>query len=173
MIIEQSFMELLAVKPYMKITVTELCERAEINRATFYKHYQDVPQLFEKIEESFFEMVREKFTGVLTDVKSFIVDILNYSRDNMMHLSALSSENGDPNFLQKLYAMCFDLAYSIFEGGLPKGSDTERKMLFNFISQGCIGIMVSWMQNGSKEPPEEVAALVLRLTDAAIAGYSA
>lgn len=47
MITEQSFLELLKQKPVSKITVTELCELAQINRATFYKHYLDVQDLME------------------------------------------------------------------------------------------------------------------------------
>ena len=37
----QSFKSLLAEKPYEEITVNELCNRAEIRRATFYKHFTD------------------------------------------------------------------------------------------------------------------------------------
>lgn len=47
--IETSFLELLEEKPVSRITVTQLCERAQINRATFYKHYLDIPDLLEKI----------------------------------------------------------------------------------------------------------------------------
>ena len=38
--IQNIFLELLKEKPIAKITVKEICERAEINRSTFYKHYQ-------------------------------------------------------------------------------------------------------------------------------------
>ncbi len=50
-VIEDSFLELLGKKPLTKITVTELCQTAQINRATFYKHYLDIPDLLEKTEE--------------------------------------------------------------------------------------------------------------------------
>ena len=36
-----AFMELLHEKHFEEITINELCERAEIRRATFYKHYTD------------------------------------------------------------------------------------------------------------------------------------
>ena len=61
MIIEQSFLELLGEKPISKITVTELCEKAQLNRATFYKHYLDIPDLMEKIEEDLFDKIRDYF----------------------------------------------------------------------------------------------------------------
>lgn len=37
--IQNVFLELLKEKPVAKITVKEICEHAEINRSTFYKHY--------------------------------------------------------------------------------------------------------------------------------------
>ena len=46
-VIEDSFLELLGKKPLTKITVTELCQTSQINRATFYKHYLDIPDLLE------------------------------------------------------------------------------------------------------------------------------
>ena len=40
--IKQAFMELRAEKPLEKIRVKELCDRACINKSTFYAHYQDI-----------------------------------------------------------------------------------------------------------------------------------
>jgi AcrR family transcriptional regulator len=41
---------LLYTRPIDKITVKEVCERAEINRATFYAHYVNLPTLLDEIE---------------------------------------------------------------------------------------------------------------------------
>ena len=47
-------MGLLRIKPYSKITVTELCRLADINRGTFYIHYFDVDDVLDDIvTESF------------------------------------------------------------------------------------------------------------------------
>ena len=40
-IIQETFLDLLKDKPISKITVKEICDKAKINRGTFYKHYQD------------------------------------------------------------------------------------------------------------------------------------
>ena len=40
--IKNTFLELLTQKSFTKITVTEICKNAEINRGTFYLHYYDV-----------------------------------------------------------------------------------------------------------------------------------
>lgn len=48
--IREAFLACLAEKPVSKITVKELCDMAEINRATFYKHYADPFDLLDKLE---------------------------------------------------------------------------------------------------------------------------
>ena len=37
----EALTELLADKAYDKISVSDICERAMVNRATFYKHFED------------------------------------------------------------------------------------------------------------------------------------
>ena len=37
----RAFFEILEVTPYEEVTVNELCEKAEVRRATFYKHFKD------------------------------------------------------------------------------------------------------------------------------------
>ena len=47
--IKREFMTLLQKKPVEKITVTELAEKALINKGTFYLHYQDIYNLYEEV----------------------------------------------------------------------------------------------------------------------------
>ncbi|MCM1084106.1 MAG: hypothetical protein NC393_14790 [Clostridium sp.] len=45
-----AFLELRAKKEIEKITVKELCEKAMINKSTFYSHYTDIYDLSEFLE---------------------------------------------------------------------------------------------------------------------------
>ena len=47
----EAFAELLTEKQLHKITVQEIADKADVNRVTFYKHYPDVYDLYNKIEE--------------------------------------------------------------------------------------------------------------------------
>ena len=49
-VLKDSLLQLLEKKPINKITVKEVCELAELNRATFYAHYTDCLDLLESIE---------------------------------------------------------------------------------------------------------------------------
>ncbi len=47
--IEKIFVQLLQEKELNKISVTEICEKANINRSTFYANYLDVYDLADKV----------------------------------------------------------------------------------------------------------------------------
>ena len=49
--IVDAFLTLRARKPLEKITVRELCDKAMVNRSTFYAHYKDVYDLADRLEE--------------------------------------------------------------------------------------------------------------------------
>ncbi len=51
--IKDILLEELKTKPYSKITVTEICKKAEINRGTFYLHYYDMDDVLNEILEDF------------------------------------------------------------------------------------------------------------------------
>lgn len=71
-ILKESFLILLKQKPVNKITVKEVCEMAELNRATFYAHYSDCFALLESIEQE----LLEAFQKSLKLVDSFDVTAL-------------------------------------------------------------------------------------------------
>ena len=57
--IKQAFMELRTEKPVEKIRVKELCDRACINKSTFYAHYQDIYALANAMEDEMVHAVVE------------------------------------------------------------------------------------------------------------------
>ena len=48
--IETAFLTLLLNHKYEDITISQICEQANINRSTFYCHYSDINDLIIKIE---------------------------------------------------------------------------------------------------------------------------
>ena len=59
--IAEAFMALLLEKPVEEMTVNELCDRADVRRTTFYKHYRDK---FDYIA-SFAQSLRDKFDDII------------------------------------------------------------------------------------------------------------
>ena len=57
-VLRDSLLKCMRQKPIRKITVKEVCEMAELNRATFYSHYHDCFDLLEQIENDMLDHFR-------------------------------------------------------------------------------------------------------------------
>ena len=49
--IEKVFVELIQKKEINKISVTDICKKAKVNRSTFYANYIDIYDMADKIKE--------------------------------------------------------------------------------------------------------------------------
>lgn len=57
--IRSAFYELVLTKDYSDISITELTDRAEINRKTFYLHYSSLEDLVKEVEQEIVENILE------------------------------------------------------------------------------------------------------------------
>lgn len=70
-LINEALADLLQEKPLDKITVTDVVNRADINRGTFYAHYKDIPDVVDHLIQQTFNTIRsavDQQTDSITDV---------------------------------------------------------------------------------------------------------
>ena len=82
-----ALMALLKERPLKSITVTELAELADVNRATFYVHFQDVYDMFDQVKEEFCNICRELVDAhgeelARNENRPFLEDIFSYFETN-------------------------------------------------------------------------------------------
>lgn len=163
MVIEEAFLSLLQQRKASKITVTEICQKAGLNRATFYKHYLDVPDLLEQIENDLFARIRESFSREDVKLQSFLIQMMNFTKENPARFMALGSDNGDPNLMTKTFLVCYENAYPLMAKSMTMLPENERQMLYAYVSHGSGAVLTWWIKNGMTEPPEQVAQFILDL----------
>jgi len=165
-IIQDAFLELLREKPFIQITVTELVKKAGINRTTFYKHYLDVPDLLEKTEDELLAglmaLVSERWASS-KDPELITTEVLRLILKDSEGYACLGSRNGDAALNSKLFRMIYEKFYPVLTESLPSLPEAERQMLYFYISHGSGGILLWWIQNSMREPPEEIAACLMAL----------
>ena len=87
--IREAALTLLSEKNIEDISITELAERAKINRKTFYNYYQSIYQVIDEIEneavEKFVSSVKESdwYDGETLDFDKLFLSITESVRDNM------------------------------------------------------------------------------------------
>lgn len=94
-LIKKTFAEMLSEKKdLIKISVSELCMRADISRGTFYSHYDDIYGVAEEYEneliDTFFDNVRLVNSQ---NIMQFIDSIFEYIRQNNENYRLLCKSN--------------------------------------------------------------------------------
>ena len=79
--IRRAFIDLVVEDGYDKLTISKIAERADINRMTFYSHY-------ETIEDIFLEFIDDMEAEIIDDISkkdSLNIDELFESLNNLMY----------------------------------------------------------------------------------------
>lgn len=166
--IRESFIELLSQKPISQISIKELCEHADVNRATFYAHYTDQSDLLKQIENDLAEniMIYLKEGSLENPKKAYSVEkIFKYIKDNAKICKLLLSESGDLSFQKRVMMLVYDLIISELTNKSALSVE-DAQYIYSFIITGCIGVVQKWLGDGMKKPPQEMADLILKLTQA-------
>lgn len=163
MMIQESFIKLHAQKPLSQITVKDICDHAEINRATFYRHYTDVYDLKEKITEEMVQAISNLIHGAhFENTYEQVLTILRTMKDNQERYTTLHKLPSS-SLLVRIIHICFPNRMKYLHQKFPHYSESELKWYFEYICLGTVGVMINWVENGMKESPEEVAAFISTL----------
>lgn len=166
--LKDSLIELMKDQSIQKITVKALCEKADINRATFYGHYDNIESLLEEIETDFYNSVKDVFAGSTSlqyDIHSILVQILGSIRDQKELCRVLVSPYGNKNFLERLLNMVYERAVAQLEQRFPHAKKVQLERTYGFFAHGSVNTIVHWIQSGLKETPEEIATFILGLME--------
>lgn len=167
MVIRDSFVKLLKQKPISKITIKEICEEADINRATFYAHYADQYDLLHQIENDIICDINQYLNSYDFKDKSeatfeMLEKIFEYIKKNAELFDMLLNSNGDIRLQQDIIKMIGQrqmlpttVSHSL--------SEEDAEYIFLFFANGCIGVIKKWLKNGMKTSPQKMAELILKV----------
>ncbi len=166
-VIRESFLHLLKSKPIQKITVKEICAKAEINRATFYSHYRDPYDLLQQIEDELFEdlstkVVKKYRYDNLTAITQRAFEII---ASNIELCRILFSGNGTRQFLDRVMSLARETTISGWKAKYPRASRYQIEFLFQFFISGCVAVLEHWVKIGMKETPIELGEFSIKLAD--------
>ncbi len=165
MIIQTNFIALLKQKPIDKITVKEICDLAEINRATFYKYYLNAFDLLEKIEDEILGEIQEALQNITKDnISQALVQILKKVKDNSNLYTTLFSEYGDKKFPVKTFRICYAAFSAYIAKQFPSVTVSHWTWEYVYYTvQGISGILQHWISCGMPESPEDIAEFIEKM----------
>ena len=174
---DEALISLLEKKDFQYITVKEICETAQVNRSTFYLHYENTSDLLSET----LEYINEKFlSGFQTDTMQimgkikygtleelifvtpeYLISYLKYLKENQK-IFALASKYPALFRSQKKYENMYIYLFAPIFERFSIAKDMQKYML-SFYVHGIMGIVTEWLNEDCKMKTEEVAELISNL----------
>lgn len=164
MFLRESLLELMREKPISKITPTELCRRADINRNTFYAHYDSPEALLRSIEDELYAQIHRSLEVSLKegDIYHTLTEICQAIRKNGDLCKVIFSERGDKEFLKRIINIAREKCIAEWKAAGMSEESGQMEMLYTFTASGSVAILEEWVRADMKKSPEEMARFIAK-----------
>lgn len=173
---DNALLALLDEKDFPYITIKEICQRAGVNRSTFYLHYENTRELLEETVRhlihqflSYFPMDGQQITAHfqtcrLEDLNyisaEYLVPYLTYIRENQKIFS-IALANAQHLAFDAIYR---DMFQHIFCPILDRFRfpETEQSYVMAFYLNGINAIILQWIKNDCQESIECISGILIK-----------
>ena len=175
-LMDEALIHLLEKKDIEYIRAKEICEKAGVNRSTFYLHYESVDDLLEESMKyinnkfvSYFDENTSEFINKIQDsspedlnliTEKYLTPYLNFVKENKkIFRASFNNPKGMKAFdsyndLEKNVLIPILRRYNI--------SEKEMKYILKFYIQGIIAIVKEWVNNNCNESVEVIEKIIIK-----------
>ena len=164
--IENCLFEIMRVKDYDDITITEICDKMCMPRKAFYRYFDSKEDaLMAMLDHSLseydgFSVDRSNDTNrmLVSELEEYFI----FWKERCELLSALDKSSLLGVLTQRIinYPLNDRIVTAKF---LPNDNDKAREIIFKFALSGLMNTMICWYQNGFKESTREMAETSCRM----------
>ena len=171
---DKALISLLEEKSFEYITVSEICKRANVNRSTFYLHYENTVDLLDEtarfLLDDFMAYFNVDVKNITNKIKESSLDELNfisneylqpyltYIEDNKSVFSTVllhSVPFGFNEIFQRLYENVFNPILERYN--YP---NADRKYAMMFYLNGITAVVTEWLKDGCEKTIGEVSQII-------------
>ena len=164
--IENCLFDIMCVKDYDDITITEICDKMSMPRKAFYRYFDSKEDaLMAMLDHSLseydgFSVDRSNETNrmLVSELEEYFI----FWKQRRELLSALDRSSLLGVLTQRIinYPLKDRIVTAKF---LPNDNDKAREMIFKFALSGLMNTMICWYQNCFKESTREMAETSCRM----------
>jgi AcrR family transcriptional regulator len=165
-LLRDALVSLIAEKGYDALTVQDIADRATLNRATFYLHYQDkhdllVKSLHDAIDELMADIGPTGTNGQLEaegpqrPIKQVFEHVAHHARFYQVMMGA----EGVPSFIAGVrdYIAEITLGWLSILQPVPAKSTVPLEIVANSLSWSLLGVLIWWLEHDMPHSPEFMA----------------
>lgn len=157
--IHAAFEQMMCEMDYRDITVKELCERALVNKKTFYRYYETMDFLLAEFQENMMTEYLARVAGlrIPDDLEAITREFFAFATERGEVFERITC-SGPHDALQRQMT---DRVLARHDGEAP--ADPERSLLMAFVTESTLAIYRQWVANGKALPADQVADTAARL----------
>jgi len=163
-LLKDALLELMQKQDLISITVTAICEEADVHRSTFYNYYNDPADLLREIEQDFLnriptppQILDKQNQKMLLAVTA---EFFDYIQDNKKMIRSLFIESSGNNFAARLVD-------HLCNGYVPVNKDADE-LTANYtrlyIASGAVGILREWVNENCPVSSEKLAEMIYSIS---------
>ncbi|AWV36417.1 TetR/AcrR family transcriptional regulator [Paenibacillus odorifer] len=142
-----------------QLTVQKIANRAELNRATFYLHYEDINDLLRQIAHEIFDDLSMKVEPLLqmksNNEQEQLVTFLNYFYEYRKVFAVLIEHKGFKKHLTNL------LKSTVNKRRNMRNIDSTKEVVsVDIIAASLLGIIMWWIKDGNQYSAEYIAGQI-------------
>jgi AcrR family transcriptional regulator len=174
-LMDQALLKLLGEKDMEYISVKEICERAGVNRSTFYLHYETIGDLIEEtleyITEKFYDAFQQNpsdFVGQIADspLKELVLIKKNYLEPYLKFVyenrGVVKAAIRNPNSMKSFHRY-FRMQEYIFKPIMERFQIPKEMQNYytSYYIKGIWGIIEEWLNRGCIETVEQIGGIII------------
>ncbi|MBR3126295.1 MAG: TetR/AcrR family transcriptional regulator [Mogibacterium sp.] len=163
-LMKNALLELLEHQELVNISVTAICETADVHRSTFYKYYTDPAGLLREIEQDFLDRIpappqildQQNQEALLTATSEFF----DFIRENKKTFRILFNDSSGNSFNARLVEY-------LCNGYVPVRDDTDEqssRFIQIYIANGTVGMMREWVNTDFRISSQDLAEMMYFLS---------
>jgi len=169
LLIREAFVQLLTEKEAKSITVTDIAQKANINRATFYAHYTCIMDVVDEMQKEVMDKMSElfrdfSFKSFFSNSTQALLEVSRFIDENREYYQILINQEGATKFLRALKDVL--VGYMMKEPEIPEAvkNSPSYKLRICFFAGGIVNLYVDYLRGKLKtsiyDIPLEVAKML-------------
>ena len=162
-----AFGEMMRSVPFDDVTVFDLCEKADIRRATFYKHFNDKYDFFKSIVGIILTNMDKKVCAITKNSSTkdyiliFVKEIINYLNERPKILSNMLKSNAFPVIFDIITGCTHESLENHLKSEIEEGMvfATDPDIFASFINGGIATLLIDCFKKRNLTEQEVIAKI--------------
>ena len=167
-LLDETLLDALREKPITRVTVTELCSRAGVNRSTYYVYFDNPLDQLDRLEGLTREVDRRELRAGYSHerLEAIVEAALGYIGEQADVFRVLWGEHGSAGFERKLLTALAARALAPGERLTPEARSHLYQCIYSL--SGMFGLVSYWLRDGADVEVRELAQTIVRANLAAV-----